>query len=107
MAGQVSVIVVNHVKGTTAMIHGRISVAVRKAAMDIEAQAKSRAPVDTGNLRGSIAASGHDADYRVDSPANYSLYQEFGTRHMGAHPYMIPAAEHVKPALIAALRRIA
>ncbi|MCR4339334.1 MAG: HK97 gp10 family phage protein [Gemmatimonadaceae bacterium] len=106
MAGQVSVIVVNHVKGTRAMVDAKIGVAVRKAAFDIEAQAKARAPVDTGNLRNSINASGDGADYRVDSPANYSLYQEFGTRKMAAHPYMIPAAELVKPALIAALKRI-
>lgn len=107
MAGQVSVIVINRVPAVTALIRGRIGVAVRKAAFDIEAQAKSRAAVDTGNMRNSINANGRDTDYRVDSPADYSIYQEFGTRNMAAHPFLIPAAEYVKPALIAALRGIA
>ena len=107
MAGQVSVIVVNHVRGTRAAVEAKIGSAVRKAAFDIEAQAKSRAPVDTGNLRNSINANGHGAEYRVDSPAAYSIFQEFGTRHQPGTPYMVPAAEHVKPALIAALKRIA
>lgn len=107
MAGQVSVIVHNRVPATSKLVRERIGVAVRKAAFDIEAQAKARAPVDTGNLRNSINANGGGLDYRVDSPAAYSIYQEFGTRHQPGTPYMIPAAEHVKPALIAALKRVA
>ena len=87
-------------------VRSRAEQATRKAAFDIEAHAKGGAPVDTGSLRNAINATGGGLDWRVDSPANYSLFQEFGTRFMAAHPYMLPALEAVRPSLIAALRRI-
>lgn len=85
---------------------GRAEQAIRKAALDIEAHAKGGSPVETGALRNAINANGGGLDWRVDSPANYSLFQEFGTRFMAAHPYMLPALEAVRPSLVAALRRI-
>lgn len=90
--------------GSGASLVGR---AIAKAARDIEAQAKARAPVDTGLLKNSIEAS-QERPYawRVDSPVEYSVYQEFGTSKMPAHPYMVPAADSVRPSLMAALERI-
>ena len=64
-------------------------------------------PVDTGALKNSINANGGGSDWRVDSPASYSVFQEFGTSRMAARPYMIPALERVAPSFKAALRRIA
>ncbi|MDV2602164.1 HK97-gp10 family putative phage morphogenesis protein [Pediococcus acidilactici] len=63
----------------------------RTANMQVEAQ--KLAPVDTGNLKRSIRLEllkGGMAG-AVISPADYSGYQEFGTRFMAAQPYMGPA----------------
>lgn len=76
-----------------ALVHGRVETAIRKAAFTIEAEAKMRAPVDTGNLRNSIHATGSGTDWRVNSPAEYALYVEFGTHKMAARPHLIPALE--------------
>lgn len=103
----VTVVVRNHTRAASAAVHRRAELATKKAAYDIEGHAKTRAPVRTGHLKTSIQASGHGLDWRVDSPANYSLYVEFGTRHMGAQPYLLPASESVKPSFIAAMRRLA
>ena len=99
---------------------------VRKAAFDIQAEAASRAPVDTGFLKNSIyVVTSESSDYGsggggsnllppVEPPpddktayiavgANYGIYQEFGTRYMPAHPYLGPAVEAVRPGFEAAL----
>lgn len=86
----------------------RAGKAVAKAARDIEAGAKQRAPVDTGNLRNSIlAVQVRSFNWRVDANAYYSIYQEFGTSKMAAHPFLIPAAEAVTPSFVAAMSQIA
>jgi HK97 gp10 family phage protein len=85
----------------------KAAMATAKAALDIEAHAKTRAPVDTGALKNAIAASGSGLEWRVDSPVHYSVYQEFGTSRMAAHPYMVPAVEIVRPRYLAALKAIA
>ena len=103
----VTVIVRSRARHANSLVHGRVETALKKAAFDIEGQAKMRAPVDTGHLKNSINADGGDLEWRVSSPANYSVYQEFGTRFMAAHPYLIPALRFVKPSLLAALRRLA
>lgn len=62
-----------------------------------EGYAKKLAPVDTGNLRNSIT---HTVD--EDEPAayigtnvEYAPYQELGTIHMKAQPFLKPAvADH-------------
>lgn len=102
----ISVSVKSRVPMVSALVHGRVAIAITKAAHDIEAHAKSRAPVDTGLLKSSIEAEGSGAEWRVVSPAHYSVYQEFGTSRSAAQPYMLPAVEVVRPSLIAALRRI-
>ena len=82
--------------------------AIRKAALDIEAHAKVKAPVDTGALRGSIsttiANTGLAAE--VGPTVHYGLYLEFGTARMAPQPYMGPASDIVEPSLIEALAQI-
>lgn len=73
---------------------------VRKAAFDIEAKAKQKAPVDTGFLRNSIAMVDTDAgdgQAEVVVGADYGTYVEFGTSSREAQPYMTPAVEAVRP----------
>ncbi|MCR4340771.1 MAG: HK97 gp10 family phage protein [Gemmatimonadaceae bacterium] len=102
-----SVIVRSRVPQVIAKVHASAAIAVAKAALDVEAQAKNRAPVDTGFLKNSIHASKEqETVWRVDSPADYSLYVELGTRRMAPQPYLIPALEFVRPSLEAALRRL-
>lgn len=76
----------------------------------VTAQAKALAPVDTGQLRGSIMGRvekrevGHQEGERlrvraragegfVGTAVLHGIYQEFGTRKMRAQPYLRPAIE--------------
>ena len=64
-----------------------------------EASAKEHAPVDTGNLRRSITHELHGGRKpfgRVGTNVRYGIYQELGTRHHPAHPFMRPAIEAVR-----------
>ena len=72
---------------------------VAKTAHDIEADAKSLAPVDTGMLRNSISttigAGGLSAE--IGPTASYAAHVEFGTRRMRPQPFMRPAADQHFP----------
>ena len=79
----------------------RTAAAVGATAKDITKRAKARVPVDTGHLRKSIEPERID-EYRalvtVDTvdekhSQNYAGFVEYGTRHMAAQPFLIPAAE--------------
>ena len=76
--------------------------------MRVAAQAKALAPVDLGQLKGSImwkvpgkdggheegpvvSAEPDEGDGLVGSATEYAAYQEFGTRKMAAQPYLRPA----------------
>ncbi|WWT39948.1 hypothetical protein [Microcystis phage Mae-JY09] len=80
-----------------------IARALAATAFKVEGAAKRNAPVDTGNLRGSIAASGHGLRWRVTAAAEYALYVELGTRKMSAQPYLVPALRQEMPSLLKAL----
>mgnify|MGYP000290637610 CR=1 FL=1 len=83
---------------------------VQKAAFDIEARAKAVVAVDTGTLRRSITSviSNGGLTGTVGPSVFYGKFIEFGTRRMGARPFMRPAAHAVLPkfaqAVAAALR---
>ena len=68
---------------------------VAKTAHDIEADAKSLAPVDTGALRNSIGTtiSNGGLSAEIGPTVHYAPYLEYGTRRMPPQPYMGPAAE--------------
>lgn len=90
----------------------RARAVVRKTAMDIEASAKSLAPVDTGNLKNSI---GH-SDLRIGTSgqlvaeigptANYGIFLEQGTSRMAAQPFMGPAADRHTPSFESAMAQL-
>ena len=66
----------------------------------VEKRAKSNAPVDTGYLKAHIKSERTgtlSAD--ITSSAEYSIYNEFGTRKMSPHPYMRPAIKMEEPFL--------
>lgn len=90
----------------------RARTVIRKAAIDIERDAKALAPVDTGNLKNSI---GH-SDLRIGTTgnlvaevgptANYGVFLEQGTSRMAAQPFMGPAADRHAPAFEQAMQQL-
>lgn len=69
---------------------------VAQAGLEVEGYAKTFAPVDTGYLRNTIESRMiSDTTARIQSAAEYDIYQELGTYKMAAHPFLAPAAEQV------------
>lgn len=75
----------------------RAALAVRKTALDIEADGQAFAPVDTGNLRNSI---GHDItgdgrsgaiEAEIGPTADYGLFVEMWTSVNAPQAYLGPA----------------
>ena len=89
----------------------RATQAVLKAGYDIEGHAKSVVPVDTGNLKSSIATTFTSRLSALVGPrgVEYADDVEYGTERNNhrAQPYMRPAAERVRPEFIAAMEQIA
>jgi len=83
----------------------KAALATTKAAHDLVAIAQSRAAVDTGYMKNAINAQGKGLDWEAHSPAEYSGYVEFGIGQP-AQPFMLPAAELVRPVYIEALKRL-
>jgi HK97 gp10 family phage protein len=75
----------------------------------IALDAQSRVHVDSGDLRNAIHV---DDKYVVagDSNVFYGAFEEFGTSHSPAHPFLVPAAEakreEVAALVTAALRSL-
>lgn len=81
--------------------------AVAKSAHDLEAHAKTQAPVDTGALMNSIGSTVAGLHAEVGPTVHYAPYPEFGTYKMAPQPFMGPAADAVEPAFLAAMEQIA
>lgn len=123
----------NHLPGIIAALQQAAREIVRKGALDVEGHAKALAAVDTGFMRSSIytvttEGSGYgnhltgggpgahllpeiegpenDQTAYVAVGADYGIYQEFGTVHHPAHPFMAPAVEAVRPSYEAAWARL-
>lgn len=80
---------------------------VAKAALDIQAGAQQRAPVDTGTLRASIRASKvGPCHWQVVVGVDYGVYQEYGTVRNAAHPFMRPAVAAVRRQFRNAMRGV-
>lgn len=89
----------NRLPELSAMLQARAEQIVAKAAYDVEAEAKTVVPVDTGNLKNSIATDiVKPLEAVVGTGVEYAEFVEYGTSRMAAQPYMTPAAEVVKPA---------
>jgi len=71
-----------------------------EAGIVVQAAAKRLAPVDTGNLRGSITREVFGDRAEVGTNVEYAEHVEYGTRHMGAQPYMRPAIDENRKGLI-------
>ena len=78
-------------------IDSAIGAALEKIGLLAENYAERKCPVDTGNLRGSIAHEVDTADNAVYIGTNveYAPYVELGTSRQEAQPFLRPAAsEH-------------
>lgn len=100
---------VNRLPEMRAKFPGAVEAVFGKTVADAQAIARSRAPVDTGLLKGSIMTElevGDAPHGRVFTGVEYATYQEYGTRFVPPHPYMTPAFEQTAPACLAALGAI-
>ncbi len=76
---------------------------VKGAAFEVEAKAKTLAPVDTGALRNSIETEqAGNLTWQVHDGVEYGLWQEIGFHHFGSgkfiqNAFMVPAVEAVRP----------
>ena len=80
---------------------------IENTALRVEKRAKGNAPVDTGYLKQHIAAEKTgtlSAD--VTSSAEYSVYQEFGTRKMAGKSFMRPAMKQEEVFLFQKLQNL-
>lgn len=95
---------------------GRVSkrgaTVVRKVSQGIVRDAKTLAPVDTGNLRNSISATvtGDGRTNRMSAEigptAHYGIYLELGTSKMSPRPYLFPAADRWEPVFTQAMAQV-
>jgi phage gpG-like protein len=116
MAGTTTIRVRSRIPQLTAALAARAAAATAKATFDMEMHAKalcmSKGIWDTGNLVNSINSKVKGLEGSVHSPAEYSVYVEFGSKHpkqnynVAARPYMIPAKELVEPKYKAALSQL-
>lgn len=99
----------NHLPQMREQVRQRAVEAVRNASYSVETHAKDAVPVDTGTLKNSIATEFEPSGLvgLISPHTEYAIYVEYGTRRMRAQPYMRPAAERVRPAFEAAMRKIA
>lgn len=78
-----------------AQAHTKAVQVVGKTAADITADAKINAPVDTGNLKGSIGydmtRDGGSIGAEIGPTASYGIHLEYGTSRMAPQPYLNPA----------------
>jgi len=66
---------------------------LEEAGVIVEGTAKRLAPVNTGNLRGSINRETFSDRAEVGTNVEYAEYVEYGTRFMGEQPYLRPAID--------------
>ena len=90
-----------------AEIHPKVLAAAAVGAEAIAEAAKERVPTRTGRLKESIHVDKRGDQIAVvagGTDAFYGHMIEFGTTHSPAHPFLIPATEERREAVIAAVR---
>jgi len=88
-------------------IPDEVDAIVQKTALNIEARAKTKAPVRTGFLKNSIRAVNTGtgrAEVRVG--AHYGVYVEYGARGRPPRPYLTPAAREEEKVYIDTLSNL-
>lgn len=82
--------------------------AVKLNTSNFQKEAMRKAPVDTGNLKRAITIDILDGGYtgKITATADYSIYQEYGTRYMSAQPFMRPSLSIIEPQFRSDLLRL-
>ena len=94
-----SVKLVNRIPNYSAAARAGLREHLEATAQQALAKAQEKAPVDEGVLRASgFYAMDSDAVATVGFTAEHAIYQELGTEHMPAQPYLVPALEEVAQA---------
>jgi HK97 gp10 family phage protein len=84
----------------------KIDAAIQGAGIACQKYAKQSCPVDTGRLRNSILYNPGTLSCYVNTNVVYAPYVEFGTRHMGAQPFLYPAYSAAMQELMDELRNV-
>lgn len=94
---------------TKAEFESEVKEAVRRNGAEMQQKAQRLVPVDTGNLKRSITLSVVDGGLtaEVETTANYATFVEYGTRFMGAQPYMRPSFDQQEPTFNEDMERLA
>ena len=71
--------------------------ALQAAVVFVHGEAVLRAPVDSGNLKNSLAYDVQGDEGRVGTNVEYGPYVEQGTSKQGAQPYLRPAVDENIP----------
>lgn len=80
---------------------------VNRAGYRMEAEAKSRARVDTGYMRGQIRwMELSPTSGELVAGATYTIFNEYGTVNMSAQPMFLPALEIVRPLMLKEVRLV-
>lgn len=69
---------------------------VEETAIRVDAEAKKKCPVDTGNLRASISMEIDGFEAEVGTNVEYASFVEYGTSKSAAQPFMTPAKQKVE-----------
>ncbi len=64
---------------------------IEECANEVCEGAKSRCPVDTGRLRGSINVRDDGDGFVISADTEYASDVEFGTAHTAPQPYLVPS----------------
>lgn len=86
--------------------HIDMAAVFRAAGEAVADEARTLCPVDTGNLRDSIAVSADSGGAEVSADADYAAYVEFGTWKMAAQPFLVPALINSADKIAAAAARM-
>lgn len=98
---------IKQIDNQTPRVQGMVDKELNRSSLRVETRAKEYAAWDTGFMSLNIySVKLGILNYEVISPAEYSIFQELGTRYMSAQPFMYPALEEEFPILMNRLRRM-
>jgi len=89
----------------SAVVVKKVSTAIAKTALDIEADSKALCPVDTGFLRNSISSDIKPLEAEIGPTAEYGAYVEYGTSRAGPQPYITPSFDRRSSSLVSAIEQ--
>ena len=98
-----------NVKGLNSLIKSMPGIASKSAARvasSVVAEAKERSRIRTGKMRRGWRKKKTGSGYIVFDDVPWTVYNEFGTRHMAAQPMLTPAMRHAASKLSRELKAL-